>query len=964
MIKQINKALLSILSISFCLIFFAPDIPNAGAISLSDYIITLYNKAGGLPTEEINTIIQTDDGYIWLGSGTGLIRYNGISFETIADIDTEGFESSSVKSLLEDKSGVLWVGTGDRGLFTYKNGMISHIESSGLFSDSINSLILSPDGGIVVGSSSGCAKIVNGNVQPICDDVEPLSVSSLSLTPGGSLWIVSELGEIIQVFGNSVVFRAESSEFSEYKCLSVAAYDDSSVLFGTDAEALISLNTSDSSYKATIIETEKISGIRKILRDISGKTWLCTDSGIALYENGKVTAVNSESLLFCTDFFEDYEGNLWFVSTRKGIMKLTPSKFQNISLDGYVINSTIIYGSHLYAATDKGILILDINNKYSPIENELTQLLDGIKLVSLTVDSKNNLWICTAQKYGAICYDGDGWTIYNKDAGLSEDKASIAFELLSGDIAISSANSICIVSDGKISKKYTSDDGFNCTSVLSLCQDKDGTIWVGTDGDGIYKIQNDNISNLTTKNGLWSNTITAMRYDSSRDIIWVGALSRLCYIDSEGTINQTPLGNKSNIYDVLLNSDQELCILTSTEVIIADTESLIEGQEPQVRRLGHAEGLISNITPYSHSGINNGKLYISCYEGVNIIDTANIPYAPAPKIAVSAVIVDGVKHTSPDQIILNRKANRIVIEYALLSFTGQAGSVRYILDGHDKKYTTVLGSTQITYTNLGGGMYNFNMYGLNGDGVESLSNINIKISKEFSWYEIPYVWIAILIIATVVVMWGIRQYLDRQIYAMTKSHEKLKSITTQAMIAISSAVDAKDEHTINHSKRVAQYAAEIARRMGLSEEEQAEIYYSGLLHDIGKINLPSEILSKPEKLTDEEFELIKKYPERGGDLLKSITKMPMISEGARYHHEKFDGSGYAHGLKGDEIPLAGRIISAADAFDAMYSDRPYRKAKTRGEIAAEFISHSGKQFEPHIADIVINMINDGFEAKQ
>lgn len=949
----------------FCaLLLTLCGIPQAGAALLPQFVSTLYNSGSGLPTNEINTVIQTADGYIWLGSGAGLLRFNGISFETAADIDTAGFGSASVTALLEDKNGTLWIGTEDKGLFSYKNGSFTRLESGGLFSDSIRTLTLAADGGVIAGSSKGCAKVLAGGAQEICGELADVAAASVSLTPGGSLWIVSDSGGIIQVFGSSVVFEAESARFSDFKCISVLAYDDSSVLFGTEGNALISLDTSDSSYEAKLVNTENISGAGRILRDSAGRIWLCADSGIALYENGRAERLDTPLSLFCTGFFEDYEGGLWFSSSRHGLLRLSPSKFTNPQTGDAAVRSAAVHGTLLYAATDRGLLILDTQNNYTRVENALTELLDGIALNAAFTDSKNRLWLCASEKYGAVCYDGSDWIIYNEKAGLAADSASVLCALADGSMAIASGGSISILTDGKITKTYTEADGLICTNILSLSQDGEGALWAGTEENGLYKIKDGKISNLTVKNGLASDCVPALHYDSAQGILWVSALSRLCAISADGTISVlTSPGNKSNIYDIIPAPDGKLWILTSTEVIISDAESLLGEKTPEIRRLGNAEGLISNITSYSYGTITQSTLYIPCYTGISIIDTENIPLSPAPKIAVNAVVVDGERYDPSELIILKRKANRIVIEYALLSFTGKPGTVSYILDGHDAGYSELSGATSITYTNLGGGIYTFRIYGTNGDGVRSDSELDIRISKEYSWYEIPYVWFALAIITVIIVITALNKYLALQTDSMSKSQEKMRVITDQAITAIARTIDAKEEYGEGHSRRVARYAAEIARRMGLSPEEQTQIYYGGLLHDIGKINLPEGILNKPGKLTEEEIALIKKYPERGGDLLKTITKMPFISEGARYHHEKFDGSGYAHGLKGDEIPLAGRIICAADAFDAMSSDRPFRSAKTRGEIAAEFVQCSGTQFEPHIADIVINMINDGFEVK-
>jgi HD-GYP domain-containing protein (c-di-GMP phosphodiesterase class II) len=147
--------------------------------------------------------------------------------------------------------------------------------------------------------------------------------------------------------------------------------------------------------------------------------------------------------------------------------------------------------------------------------------------------------------------------------------------------------------------------------------------------------------------------------------------------------------------------------------------------------------------------------------------------------------------------------------------------------------------------------------------------------------------------------------------------------------------------------------------MGYEGEELDRIYYVALLHDCGKIGVPDQILSKPGRLTDEEYDIIKSHTVRGGEILERFKSLKNVGEGARYHHERFDGKGYPEGKKGEEIPLIARMICVADAFDAMNSNRVYRKRLTREHILSEIETNKGKQFDPKIADILLRLIKEG-----
>ena len=181
----------------------------------------------------------------------------------------------------------------------------------------------------------------------------------------------------------------------------------------------------------------------------------------------------------------------------------------------------------------------------------------------------------------------------------------------------------------------------------------------------------------------------------------------------------------------------------------------------------------------------------------------------------------------------------------------------------------------------------------------------------------------------------------------------------QTAESLASAIDAKDRYTHGHSTRVASISRQIAERAGLPEEECRKIYFSALLHDVGKIGVPDVIINKEGKLTDEEFEHIRQHPVLGYQILSSIRQSPELSVGAHYHHERYDGKGYPDGLKGEEIPETARIIAVADAYDAMTSTRSYRKELSDEKTKEELRKGMGTQFDPKYAQIMLDIMEEG-----
>ena len=207
----------------------------------------------------------------------------------------------------------------------------------------------------------------------------------------------------------------------------------------------------------------------------------------------------------------------------------------------------------------------------------------------------------------------------------------------------------------------------------------------------------------------------------------------------------------------------------------------------------------------------------------------------------------------------------------------------------------------------------------------------------------------------------LKSKVDEQTVELREQQRKLNEAYWQTVTALSEAVDAKDRYTSGHSKRVAEYSRVIAKRMGKSVAEQEMIYRAGLLHDVGKIRIPIDIINKPGKLTDEEYDLIKIHPITGYHILKDISEHYDIAIAAKYHHERYDGKGYPNGLLGENIPELARILAVADSYDAMTSNRSYRKGLPQSVVRNEIEKGKGTQFDSDIADIMLQIIDEDKE---
>lgn len=181
-------------------------------------------------------------------------------------------------------------------------------------------------------------------------------------------------------------------------------------------------------------------------------------------------------------------------------------------------------------------------------------------------------------------------------------------------------------------------------------------------------------------------------------------------------------------------------------------------------------------------------------------------------------------------------------------------------------------------------------------------------------------------------------------------YKELRELFTESILSLAEAIDAKDPYTNGHSRRVTDYSISIGKEMGLKEEELEKLEYMAILHDVGKIGIRDSILNKQAQLDNEEYAVMKTHTIMGAKILDSMKSLKALSMGAKYHHEKYDGTGYQDGLKGEEIPFEARIIAVADTYDAMTTDRPYRKGLEHETAMKEINRFAGTQFDPTIVE--------------
>lgn len=985
-----NKAVFKILSAAFAAFMcFCAVSPKIAAQTYS-FVTTVYNEANGLPTGEANDVIQTSDGYVWIGSYGGLIRYDGTSFRNYS-MESGGLASSSVRALYEDSKGRLWVGTNDAGVYLLENDVFTHVESPDSAFLCIRDFCEGDiDGESVVycASNSGMAKISDNKLIPFeTDGLFGETVYSCGIDSLGRLWGAMNSGKCVLIDiadeDPACAFITSEELSCEYDIYCLASDKYGNIYLGTEGNDIIKISFSSAESansgelneeKITRFTFDSVSTHNKIRISDDNDILVCGLIGFGIVsqsDDNKITEFRSDSdkAASVNSAAKDYEGNYWLASSSYGVIKYTNGCFTSpnyeMGLDDTSINSVTISGGSYYIGTSGGLLIY--NSDLSRVENDFTALLDGVQVRHTMTDKSGAVWAASYSGTAAVTrYDpATGETlIFSSKNGLVSDNARVIFEMSDGSVAVGTSRGISVISDGKVTKSYSAEDGLSVQQILCFCETNDGTLLAGSDGGGIYSIKDGVIAEHSFSEGLEEGVVLRITANSSeQDAYFVSAGSSLYYW-SEGKF--TKLSNlkkgAGSIFD-LYDKGEELWIFQNSGIFAVNKERLLAGEsdEPQVYGLNY--GLSGSLNANTwHFADENGNITLSTRNGISVFSFQEPEYQ-LPKLIINEIRIDDATVEHPTAANIDSGTQRITLDYAALSFTDTTNiCMSYILEGFDKQETLISGekSGSISYTNIPGGNYIFRLKIFDPKNPDVFAETEIAVNKDKHIYEYNVFWaiLALLLVAATALIVYFTYRI--RLRALKARRDELHSIVEQALLTIAETIDAKDKYTKGHSVRVANYSKELARRMGMSEEKQENIYYIALLHDIGKIGIPNTILNKPDKLTPEEFEIVRMHPTTGGAILKNFTALEGIADGAKYHHERYDGTGYNEGLKGEEIPLVARIIGVADSYDTMSSHRCYRRAIPSEEIVKELENGAGTQFDPKIVPFMIDMIKDGF----
>lgn len=941
---------------------------TADPTDYNEYVQTIYSSNNGLPCGEANDIAQTNDGVLWIGTYAGLYRYNGREFRWVDDYESV----KNVNCLYVDEEGRLWIGTNDNGLSIVIREKVVNVldQSTGLPSNSVRSIIHSTDGYYYIGTTDSLQILMMNNGLQVKNTIEEVSYTeSITADENDHVAVVTSDGRLFLLRGGNVIASlALPTEAEVFNSCYFAP--DGTLMVGTSTDHIYCYDVSDDTFKQDRIMTcAGISHINNLHYLNDGTLFITADNGVSYMDSKGYHRLNTNEFDNSIDnMLYDYQGNLWFTSSRLGLLRMVKSPFKDvygsIGIERQVVNAIVFWQGAYYIGTDKGLDVVDKACK-SQINNSFTEELAGKRIRCMYVDDNDHLWVCTYGS-GLIEYSPDGgkWE-YNAENGSFGNRARIVTGLSDGTILAAGDTGISYINDHKITQTIRNEDGLINSMILTATERSDGTILAGTDGDGLAVLKDGKVEKiLTREDGLTSGVILRTVKDPKTEGVFLVTSNSLCYLEPSGTIRVLDKFPYFNNYDIWVKDPDTLFVMSSAGIYVVERDELLEGREFGWELLDARRGLGTSLTANSWNYYNGyGELYLPCDTGVYVIDVDKYNSdVRSYRMQLASVRLDGTLQPidRTGVVTVGQGVDRIELGPEILNYTIQEPNVGYFLEGFDTQWTIVpQGSLNtIIYPNIPAGNYVFHLAIFDSAGERVLEERKFDLVKIGEIYEQPFFIIYMLLLLTLFIIWFTWFVVQR---VLNKQQEKL-NMANETVMAIANAVDAKDVRTHEHSQRVAEYSALIAEEMhvfkGFSKNKSiSNLRKAAQLHDIGKIGVPDSVLNKVGRLTDEEYAQMKSHVVRGADILKDFTLVEHVEEGTKYHHERYDGKGYPDGLKGEEIPIYARIISVADAFDAMTSNRVYRNHMDTDYVMTEMKKGRGAQFDPDVLDAFLRLVD-------
>ena len=732
-----------------------------GQIDNVSYTSEIYDATNGLPTSDANYILCSSDGYIWIGGYSGIIRYNGSTFERLDA--SEGLTSG--RGLFEDSQCRIWVATNDNGVVVLDGEeRIHYTYKDGLPSSSIRTFAEDQEGGIYVGTTAGVCYVNSQMELSVIDDarINEERVLKMVSDAQGSVYGQTKSGMVFRIDNQKVSEVYESSELGMETISSILAdpFQAGKVYIATKSDVLYYGDFGDDAAHMKQISIAPIESVQFISYDC-GRVWVASTTMAGyLDENQQLHILSDIPMTSAIEMMtSDYQGNMWFASSTQGIMKIVTNHFVNLTekagLPEVVTNTVCFHDDKLYIGTDQGVYILQGDHRV--IENALTDYIGETRVRCIKEDRDGNLWVSTfTNNLGLVCFTADGKIKgYTTEEGMPSNEVRCSEMMTDGTILAGTNGGLAVIRNGTITETFDADYGIKNTVFLTLAEGENGEIYAGTDGDGIYIIKDGTIRRIGMDEGLTSDVILRIKKDEDRGVYWIITSNSIQYMKN-GEIIQVKSFPYNNNYDLCFGFNDDIWIVSSYGIYTVDANAMLKDEVTDYRLYTLSNGIAGSPTSNSYNVVDDqGYMYIS---GRNGVCRVNIDHFTEEQIeiktGINSVYCDEEPIFANEQgiYVLPASSGRIRILASVLDYSLENPTVCVFFEEKkaDGITTTRDHLTSLEYTRLPYGKYTLHIQVLDHEGTELVDNI-YQIVKKPQFWELGVFQAAVVLLSVVLV---------------------------------------------------------------------------------------------------------------------------------------------------------------------------------------------------------------------
>lgn len=740
-----------------------------GQIENAGFSSVIYDASNGLPTSDANYILGAKDGYLWIGSYSGIIRYDGSEFVRMEN--TGGLTNG--RGLFEDSKSRIWVGTNDDGITIMDGDEIRRITyKEGLPSSSIRVFAEDNLGNVYVGTTSGVCYVDPGMEVHIVDDprINGDRVLRLDSDSRGRIYGQTKNGFIFRIEDGSVTaaFSGENLGMENITSILADPRSDGLVYIGTESNVIYHGFFGDLAEKMERIEIAPLTGVHWLAYEC-GRLWIASTEMVGyLDENSRFHLLEGIPMKSGIEMMtSDFQGNMWFASSTQGIMKIVTNCFEDLykeyGIPEEVVNAVCFYNGKTYLGTDSGLRVIDSSGKQE--RSELTIHTGASRVRCLARGNADDLWIGTfSGSKGLIHLSKEGWiTDFSEKDGLPDNKIRCITVCKDGRVLVGTNNGLAVIDNFEVTATYGAESGIKNTVFLTVEEGDNGDIYAGSDGDGLLVIPREgSIRRLGRDDGLTSDVISRIKKDRVRGLYWIITSNSLQYLQN-GRITQVTTFPYNNNYDIMFHED-DAWIISSYGLYVVDVMELLRDKVDSYRLYTVANGLPGSPTSNSSGAISDdGYLYIPCRSGVCRIKSDAFPVDRTPLRASIQSVYYGEKPLEPDATGIYKLPStpgRLKITASVLDYSLSDPTVHIYFEGREYEGVNTGRSklTPLEYTGLEYGNYKLHIKVTDSTGrIELLDNV-YRFEKKARLMEMPafrLMSLLLVIFLTSIIAWNI-----------------------------------------------------------------------------------------------------------------------------------------------------------------------------------------------------------------